>query len=107
MAKVYVTQETPHDFLPAEKWGEVQFLTTDDVSSIKGSIRNQELIDDLRHKLMKFDPDEDYILMTGSPYVSAIVVYLLADRCRYLRFLRWSNRDKEYSLVHLDMRGES
>lgn len=108
MAKVYVTQECNHDFTPAESWGDVEFLTKDEVSPIKLSLKNEALIDELSHKLMKYDPEEDFIVVAGSPYVAALVFYLLGRRgVRQIRMLRWSNRDRLYGplIVNVNERG--
>jgi hypothetical protein len=105
MAKVWVTQETNHDFLQAQQWGDVVFITNDDVSGIRGSLRNETLIDGIHHKMKNYDPDEDYIVITGSPYVAAMVFHALGLRgVRQLRMLRWSNRDHVYAPVIIDMR---
>lgn len=105
--RIWVTQEADHDFREAEEWGDITFLTADDVSNIKSSIKNTQLILSLREQLVAFNPDKDFICPAGSPYVLAVVMFLLGERSdiRVLRFLRWSNRDKEYSPIQLDMRG--
>lgn len=98
MPQVFVTQETNFNFTPAEQWGDVVFLTKDEVSPVKQSLRNDALVDELRHKLLKYNPDEDYIVVAGSPYVAALVFYLLGryHRVKQVRMLRWSNRDRLY-----------
>ena len=107
MAKVYVTQETNHDFVPAQQWGEVEFLTKEEVSPILHSLKNEALIDELLHKLLKYDPDEDYIVIAGSPYVAALVFYLLGRKgVRQVRMLRWSNRDKLYGPLIVNVNGD-
>lgn len=108
MAKVYVTQESNHDFTPAEQWGDVEFLTKEEISPIKQSLRNEALLEDLEHKLKKYDPDEDFIVVAGSPYVAALVFYLLGRRgVPQIRMLRWSNRDRLYGPLIVSTRGES
>ena len=101
---VYVTQEASFDYSPAQVFGEVVFLTMEDVATMKGSLKNEALVDTLRFQLQKFNPDEDYILLSGSPYVSALVFYLLgARRVGTVRMLRWSNRDKVYAPIHINL----
>lgn len=102
--KVYVTQEGKFDYSPAEAYGDVVFLTGDELVPIKGSLRNESLIDSLRFQLQKYDPEEDFILPSGSPYVSALVFYILGSKnVGKLRMLRWSNRDKQYTPIFIDL----
>lgn len=105
MTKVYVTQETNLDFTPALSFGEVEFITRDELSPMQNSIRNEVTIDQIRHAMSKFNPDEDYIVIAGSPYVAAVVFYVLGRyrRVRYIRMLRWSNRDRMYSPLIVDI----
>ena len=66
--RVFVTHENPAlNYLPAEEFGELVFLTKDELSPVKGSIRNGSLIDEIRHKLQSFEPNLDYICLSGSP----------------------------------------
>jgi hypothetical protein len=105
MTKVYVTQEANVDFTPALSFGEVEFITKEDVSPMPNSIRNEELVNKIRHTMTRFNPDEDYIVIAGSPYVAALVFYVLGRyrRVRYIRMLRWSNRDRMYSPLTIDI----
>lgn len=97
MAKVYVTQENPAlNYLPAEEFGEIVFLTKDDFSVIKNSLVNEALVADLQRKLKAFIPDDDFMVISGSPAVSAAVFMLLRERTKRVKILRWSNRDRIY-----------
>lgn len=94
---VYVTQENPNlNYVPAEKWGEIKFLTKDDFNSVAGSLRNADLINELRAGVAKFDPENDFVVISGSPPVAAAVFMLLAKRTSKVKLLRWSNRDGVY-----------
>lgn len=104
---VYVTQETRHDFTSAESFGAIEFLTNDDLNNVKNSIHNDHLISDIRHKLRKFDENNDWIVITGSPYVSALVFMLLGHmKVRRVNVLRWDNRDFKYIPMYLELRTE-
>lgn len=100
MARIYVLQETAHNFTKAESFGDVQFLSTarmDDFYNIVNSDHNRKLLSHLRHGLRDFNEDEDYLVITGSPYVTAAVFLILGHkRVRTVRFLRWDNRDQLY-----------
>lgn len=103
MPKIYVTMETAHDFGPAEQYGEVIFITNDDMNNTRGSLHNEALLRQIRMAMHKFNPDEDFIIISGSPYVAALVFMILGHKNhRRVRFLRWSNRDWVYTPVTID-----
>lgn len=101
MAKVYVTQETNHDFRLAEEFGELVFLSVDrrdDFHNLKNSEHNERLIAHLRRGLRTFNWKEDYLILVGSPYVQAAVMALIGEQGALveLNLLRWDNRDMVY-----------
>lgn len=102
-ATVWVTQETDKDFSGAEAWGRVEFLTKDDLSNMKNSLKNEELINRIRFLLHRFGPD-DWVVPAGSPYVAAVVFMVLGQMgVRKLNILRWDNRDLMYRPMQLDL----
>lgn len=103
-AKVYVTQETPHSFLEAEQFGEVCFVTKDDLNNTKGSLHNASLLRAIKLVLRDFDPEKDYIVPTGSPYVSAAVFLILGlAGHKNIKVLRWNNRNETYIPLFMDL----
>src|SRR5688572_17034997 len=100
--RVFVTQEQQLNYTNAESFGEVVFLTREEVSPIPGSLTNTEIMAEMTRKLADFDFDCDFIAPSGSPVVSGMAFLILgsmADRegrqaCRKLCVLRWSNRDR-------------
>ena len=105
--KVFVTYETNHDFSEAERYGEITFLTSDDLSNVRGSVRNEGILSNIRNKLKKFDAENDWIVVTGSPYVAAAVFLILGNRkIRSVNVLRWDNRDFVYRPMHIELRQE-
>jgi hypothetical protein len=104
--RVFVTQETELNFAPAEQFGNIEFITIADLNNIKGSLHNDKLVVDIAAKLQSFDEKTDFIVITGSPYVSALVFLLLGRRgVRNVKLLRWSNRDFNYTPMFIDVRG--
>ena len=97
--KVYVTQETSHDFRKAEEFGEIVFLSVDnrdDFRTLSKSEHNERLLRHLRRGLREFS-DDDFLILTGSPYVRAAVLWILGHKkVRKINFLRWDNRDYVY-----------
>lgn len=104
MATVWVTQETPYDFTSAEAYGDVEFITKDDFNNTKNSLVNAGLISEVVFKLKKFNENEDWLIITGSPYVAAAVFMDLGNRgVKKVNLLRWDNRDMTYRPLHIDM----
>jgi len=96
MKKVYITQEnTNHNYTQAEQYGDIVFLTRSDFSTIKNSLSNKALIEELRSKLKNFDKD-DYVIVSGSPTVACAAFMILREKTDSLNILKWSNRDHHY-----------
>lgn len=108
---VYVTQETLQNFSKAEVYGRVKFMSVDkrdDFTNNRNSEHNERMLGHLSHALREFREDQDFIVLTGSPYVQVAVFWLLGLRgVRQLQVLRWSNRDLDYKLVTLNLRQET
>lgn len=106
--KVYVVQETGHDYTDANSFGEVIFLSMngrDDFNNTQRGESNRRLVSHLRHGLQEFDQDSDYLICSGgSPYVSA-AVFLILGRLglNRIRLLRWDNRDLKYIPLMIEL----
>lgn len=102
---VYVTQEAEGlDYSTAEQYGQVVFLTRHDFVNVRGSLANEALISELNRKLRGFNPETDWIVVSGSPYVAAAVLLLLGlARHRQVKFLRWDNRDYLYRPLYIEL----
>jgi len=104
MSKVFVTQETHYPFVDAENYGELVFMTHQDLHDSKGSLHNKELLAKLHNKLAGFDPKEDWIVITGSPYVSVAVFMMLGQMgVKAVKILRWDNRMMRYRPMYLEL----
>ncbi len=104
--KVYVTQETNYDFTPAERFGDVVFLTHKDLNNMRASIHNDKVVAEIKDKIKHYDPDEDWFVIAGSPYIAAVVFMLLGRKHNAIRILRWDNRDFRYVPLHIELRRE-
>jgi len=108
-ARVFVTQENQGiDYTPAEKFGEVVFLTRHEPSQMANSLRNADIKRELETKLRDFDPYSDFVCPSGSPAVVGLAFFILSRLPQFmsrqhqpLRILRWSNRDKTYGPINL------
>ena len=107
MSKVYITQESRFDFRGAEEYGEVVFLSQDrrdDFYNIANSSHNKRLLSHLTFGLREFNQDEDWIVLVGSPYVSAAVFWILGRKgVSRVNILRWDNRDLVYIPLTLNL----
>lgn len=108
-SRVFVTQENSQlNYTNAEAFGEVVFLTSQEVSPIPSSLVNAEIMAEMARKLHDFDFDTDFIAPSGSPVVSGMAFLILggmakADRPRKVCVLRWSNRDRVYQPITIDL----
>lgn len=106
MSRVFVTQESSYNFSKAEEFGEVVFIVRDDLHNNKGSLHNERVIWEINRKLKDFNPEDDWLVIAGSPYIAAVVFLLLGRRgVKNINVLRWDNRDYMYLPMKLDLRG--
>lgn len=104
-AKVFITQENPNlNYLPAEQFGDIVFLTREDFSLVRNSLHNDALIAEVRQKLKEFNPETDYITVSGSPVVAAVVFMILSEKTKTVNMLRWSNRDHVYQHLVINVK---
>lgn len=103
-AKVYVTNENPVlDYHSAEDFGELVFMTRADFAEHPASLHNVELVRSIRQNLKRFVAARDYVVITGSPIVSAAVFMILREKAGTIKILRWSNRDQSYLPVSINI----
>lgn len=106
MSKVFVTQESSYNFAKAEDFGEIIFLSRADLHNIQGSLHNEEVMRGIDKKLDEFNENEDWLVIAGSPYIAAVVFFLLGKRgAKTLNLLRWDNRDYIYLPMKINLRG--
>lgn len=97
MPTVYVVQENPRmNYMPAEEFGEVRFLTADEFSPSKHSIRNKHILEQVLQGLIHFNPDQDYLVMSGNPIVMAFAFSVLLNKFGYVRVLWYQSMDRKY-----------
>jgi hypothetical protein len=81
-----------HDYQPAERYGELVKLTEGQVSIFA----TDRLLERLARGLVAFDPQQDYLLLSGNMVVNALALMLLAWRFPRLRLLVFDNRRDVY-----------
>lgn len=101
--RVFVTQNTSLRIAPAEKYGEIRFLTCDEFNDNVRSEHNAGLIMDMYRHLKTFDPKRDYMLPVGSQVVTGMAFAILG--CLVLdtdiTVLRWDTANKCYISVRM------
>lgn len=95
--RVFVTQEGPHDYMPAQRFGDVVFMSHDEISPFAESRRNAEIVEQLRLSMVDYIPGYDYILPSGSPVTIAHVFMLASRSGDSHRVLKWDNRAHAYN----------
>lgn len=97
MAKVYITHEIQLDYSMAEQFGELVPVTALDVVNLQNSLHNTKLQMEIEDRLKNFTED-DYLLVSGSPYVTVLCTAYIFRKLRLdrIKILRWSNQDKCY-----------
>lgn len=102
---VYISQENPHhDYRPAEEFGELVFLTTDEYSPVSASHRNRRIIGDIQSLLASYVPGRDFLLPSGSPVVAGIMYMVAGQRGNDHQILHWSNQERAYRLCSINLR---
>lgn len=97
MAKVYVVQENPRlNYVDADNYGEVIFLTTKDYSPMKNSLINTQVLMDIAGGLKDFDPDVDFLLLTGSPILLGYAFHRAMVKKGYAHILQWDGYRQSY-----------
>lgn len=100
MPTVYVVQENPNlNYSSAEAWSEVQFLTCREYSPSKNSLRNKELLGEINTRFKDFDPDQDFLLLSGNPITMGYVFALALQKKGYLNVLWYQKSTNEYQQV--------
>lgn len=99
--KVYITQDNGKNYAPSHKYGEPIFVTGLEYTSIKNSDNNEAIHRDIARMAGNFDPDNDYVLLSGDPVVIALVLNAVLTEYGYVRVLKWQSQDKMYVPITL------
>lgn len=106
MSTVYVVQNSLYrdgrgelvqkfDYGPAEQFGEIQFLLSDQARPFVLA----PLITELQEKLSQFS-DADYLLLTGNPVLLGLSLAIAADANNgNVRVLQWHGKSGTYTAI--------
>ena len=91
MPKVFIVNQSCHDFSKAEKFGKLTFLSSGSVNRYATSKMFRAFEDEI-----KKSEKEDYILLSGMTIMSSIACAMFARKHKRLNLLLWKSRDKDY-----------
>ena len=101
---VYMTQEGHFDYSGADDYGELKFITAEDFNSAPNSIINTQVINDIVGALRDFNKESDWVIASGSPYITAIVFLVLGLMgIESVNILRWDNRSRKYNELTINL----
>jgi hypothetical protein len=96
---VYVTNYAGHDYLPAQKFGQLKYLTSGFVDFRK--------IDRLKFEIaekLKESKPEDYLCLSGSAFVCVIAAMIWLERHGSLNLLNFDKKSDEYEETNINKR---
>ena len=97
MAKVYVVNNTNHDYSKAEQYGELVYITKGKLPIFKtNTVRAM-----LEKGLVKFTKD-DYLLISGPAIVSVMAAIILFNKFDTVKFLVFDAKQQDYVVRHLN-----
>lgn len=106
MSKVFITQENSNfNYVPAEDFGTLVFMTSLEFSKYKDSQINKNILATIKAQIDKFNPEADYVLLSGSPVVNGAVFLALGEKFGFseeINILKWSNRDGVYQTMTIN-----
>lgn len=92
--KVFIIQDDGRKNLsPAAKYGEVVVLATRDMPIFADTTNSIVM---LRSKLKDYNPDVDFLLMTGDPLLIGATMALVAIQCHKVQCLKWDKQNLTY-----------
>jgi len=91
MPKVYITNKSGHDFSPAEKFGDIIFLSEGRINQYQVARVYREYAD-----ILKDSSPEDYILITGLSLMSSVASAIMARKHGRVNWLQFHAQTKDY-----------
>jgi len=102
-SKVYILNKAGHDYSGALKWGELVAV----VSGNMNVFRPDRSLFSIKEKLEKFDPEKDYLLLSGNTFGNVLsvihIMHSLKDTIKHVNLLVYDAKNVEYLLHTLDL----
>jgi hypothetical protein len=94
------------NYTPADRWGDVVFLSASEISNVPNSLHNRKLVAVIRDRLEAYNPEVDYIAPSGSPIITGIVFAVAREKSPVFNVLKWNARDQSYTAARIDVSGD-
>lgn len=91
MPKVYVVNNSGHDFTPAERFGDIVFLSEGRMNRFKINSMYRQFVE-----RMEDSSSEDYILVTGLIQMNVIAASIQAHKHGRVNLLIYSDKNQDY-----------
>jgi hypothetical protein len=102
---VFIVQDTgTYNFSPAYRWGVPHVLTEDVYPSFSEQGQRQWGLK-VMAELQSFDPETDFLLLTGDPIAIGRVFHMVATRFEKFRCLKWDKK-AGYVPVNVNVKGD-
>lgn len=89
---------SPMDYSPAYEFGDVCFITDFDLPTHPDSSIAKEWRKKISDFIRIFDPDRDFVILTGSP-LAIFTLGRLLDACPKVQILVWRREQNRYILT--------
>lgn len=100
---VYIVQRNNNlDYKDAERFGRASILYERDAFPDNADERTEQMTYIARSKLREFNPDTDYLLLSGDPIAISIVVLVLGEKHNNIPVLKWDKENRAYFPVYLN-----
>lgn len=101
---VFIVQKDERkDFSAAERFGKTEIVFSRGLFPDDAEARIREMLEIARAVLRRFNPDTDYILLSGDPVGINIVGAVLSEDFDNYRLLKWDNQGKAYYPVTVQL----
>ena len=97
MAKVFVSQDNGFNYGPAEKFGEIVFLSWKEITQFANSPQNAVTVHNIRKVVAEdYHVGVDFLLPTGSSVSAAFMFAEAFKKKGQHRMLKWDTRAGDY-----------
>ena len=97
MSKVYITQDNNKNYTASHGFGDPEFITDLEYSSVANSKRNENILEQVKQTSFVYDPEVDFILLSGDPVIIGLVMHQLLKEHGRINLLKWDNQERKYA----------
>jgi len=90
----------------AEIYGKLVHWSPKDFDDVDGSMQNSILMNQLIENVESYNPDLDFMLVSGSPVLVATAIGIALQRHGRVKILRFNKQHKEYVPLTLEIPNE-